>query len=57
MDDILLHADLNKWEGCCELSSEEVIRSLKRLHNQQFPQVHLRTKASAAGSHGHNPTH
>jgi signal-transduction protein with cAMP-binding, CBS, and nucleotidyltransferase domain len=54
MDDILLHADLNKWEGCCELSSEEVIRSLKKLHNQS-PQVHPRTRASAAGSHGHNP--
>ena len=40
MDDILEHADLNKWEGCCELSSEEVIRSLKKLHTQQSPLVH-----------------
>jgi CBS domain-containing protein len=39
MDDILVHADMNKWEACCELSSEEVIRSLKRLHAQQLPLV------------------
>jgi predicted transcriptional regulator len=25
MDDIITQADLNKWEGCCELSSEEII--------------------------------
>lgn len=55
MDDILLHADLNKWEGCCELSSEEVVRSLKRLHNQQFPLLHLRTRT--ARSHRHDRTH
>lgn len=40
MDDILLHADQNKWESCCELSSEEIIRSLKKMHGQQFPIVH-----------------
>jgi CBS domain-containing protein len=45
MDDILLHADQNKWEGCCELSSEEIIRSLKRMHSQQFPMVHAKTMA------------
>lgn len=39
MDDILVHADMNKWEACSELSSEEVIRSLKRLHAQQLPLV------------------
>jgi type IV secretory pathway VirB2 component (pilin) len=37
MDDILLHADQNKWKGCCEPSSEEMIRSLKRMHDQHFP--------------------
>lgn len=46
MDDIITHGDLNKWEGCCELSSEEIIRSLKKLYGQKFPLV--RTKAAAA---------
>jgi CBS domain-containing protein len=46
VDDILIHADQNKWEGCCELSSEEVIRCLKKMHGQQLPVVH--TKAAAA---------
>ena len=46
MDDIIAHGDLNKWEGCCELSSEEIIRSLKKLYRQKFPMVH--TKAVAA---------
>ena len=46
MDDIIAHGDLNKWEGCCELSSEEIIRSLKKLYRQQFPVV--RAKAAAA---------
>jgi len=32
MDDIVTHGDLNKWEGACELSSEEIIRSLKKLY-------------------------
>jgi len=27
MDDIITHGDLNKWEGVCELSSEEIVRS------------------------------
>jgi CBS domain-containing protein len=40
MDDIIAHGDLNKWEGCCELSSEEIIRSLKKLYSQKFPVVH-----------------
>lgn len=39
MDDIVTHGDLNKWEGCCELSAEEIIRSLKRLYGQQLPLV------------------
>jgi CBS domain-containing protein len=46
MDDIITHGDLNKWEGCCELSSEEIIRSLKKLYGQQLPVV--RSKAIAA---------
>jgi CBS domain-containing protein len=46
MDDIITHGDLNKWEGCCELSSEEIIRSLKKLYGQKLPIVH--TKAAAA---------
>lgn len=46
MDDILLHADQNKWEGCCELSSEEIIRCLKKMHGQQFPVVHASAMAA-----------
>jgi hypothetical protein len=46
MDDIIAHGDMNKWEGCCELSSEEIIRSLKKLYGQKLPLV--RTKAVAA---------
>jgi CBS domain-containing protein len=46
MDDIITHGDLNKWEGSCELSSEEIIRSLKKLYGQKFPVVH--TKSAAA---------
>jgi CBS domain-containing protein len=45
MDDIITHGDLNKLEGCCKLSSEEIIRSLKRLYGQKYPQV--RAKAAA----------
>jgi CBS domain-containing protein len=46
MDDIIAHGDMNKWEGCCELSSEEIIRSLKKVYGQKFPLV--RTQAVAA---------
>ncbi len=46
MDDLLLHADQNKWEGCCELSSEEIIRCLKKMHGQQFPIIHAKTVAA-----------
>jgi len=35
MDDIITHGDIGKWQGCCELSSEEIIRALKRLYGQQ----------------------
>jgi CBS domain-containing protein len=58
MDDILVHADLNKWEDRCELSSEEVIRSLKRLHGQQFPLAHTRSQFSEASQrHGYDRAH
>jgi CBS domain-containing protein len=46
VDDIITHGDLDKWEGCCELSSEEIIRSLKQLCGQRLPVVHR--KAAAA---------
>jgi CBS domain-containing protein len=46
MDDIITHGDLNKLQGCCELSSEEIIRSLKKLYGQKLPVVHA--KATAA---------
>jgi len=45
IDDVVRHGDLNKWEGSCELSSEEIIRSLKKLYAQKSPVVH--TKAMA----------
>ncbi|HME11624.1 MAG TPA: CBS domain-containing protein [Candidatus Acidoferrum sp.] len=45
MDDILVHADQNKWEGSCELSAEEVIRGLKKMLRQKLPLV--RAKAHA----------
>ncbi len=35
MDDIITHGDIGKWQGCCELFSEEIIRALKRLYGQQ----------------------
>ena len=47
MDDIIAHGDLNKWEGCCELSAEEIIRSLKRLYRK--PGSKEQVKAKAAG--------
>ena len=37
MDDIITHGDLNKWQGCCELSAEEIIRALKRLYSRKVP--------------------
>jgi CBS domain-containing protein len=43
IDDIITHGDLNKWEGSCELSSEEIVRSLKRLYSQQLPLVQTKT--------------
>ncbi len=46
MDDILLHADQDKWQDCCELASEEIIRSLKKMHGQQFPIIHAKGVAA-----------
>jgi CBS domain-containing protein len=46
MDDIISHGDLNKWQGCCELSAEEIIRALKRLFGQRSPAV----RSHAAGT-------
>jgi CBS domain-containing protein len=46
MDDIITHGDLHKWEGCCELSSEEIIRSLKQLYGQTLPLVQKKTAAA-----------
>ncbi len=45
MDDIVLHTDQNKLQGFCELTSEEVIRSLKKVYGPQLPVV--QTKAAA----------
>jgi len=46
IDDIITHGDLGKWQGCCELSAEEIIRALKKLYGQKSPMVH--TKSAAA---------
>ena len=47
MDDIITHGDMGKWQGCCELSSEEIIRALKRLYGQQ-PSARGRAHAAQA---------
>ena len=39
MDDIITHGDLNKWQGFCELSSEEIVRALKRLYSADLAAV------------------
>lgn len=46
MDDIITHGDLNHWEGCCELSSEEIIRSLKRLYGKAATKAQVKAKAA-----------
>jgi hypothetical protein len=46
MDDIVTHGDLNKWEGCCELSAEEIIRSLKRLYRKPGEKGQVKGKAA-----------
>jgi CBS domain-containing protein len=43
MDDIITHGDLNKWQGCCELSAEEIIRALKRLYSRKLPMTCARS--------------
>lgn len=48
MDDIIAHGDLNKWEGCCELSAEEIVRSLKKLYRRNSPQPEVKAVAAAA---------
>ena len=35
LDDVVAHGDVNKWEGACELSAEEIIRALKKLYRRQ----------------------
>ena len=47
MDDIIVHTDLSKWEGGCELSAEEVVRSLKKLYGQKFPVVPVHAAVAA----------
>jgi len=46
MDDVITHGDLNKWQGCCELSAEEIIRSLKRLYAKPGPKTQIKVKAA-----------
>jgi len=46
MDDIITHGDLNKWEGCCELSGDEIIRSLKRLYGKAAEKGQVKAKAA-----------
>jgi CBS domain-containing protein len=46
MDDIIAHGDLNRWEGCCELSAEEIIRGLKRLYGKPSAKQQVRAKAA-----------
>ena len=46
MDDIITHGDLNRWEGCCELSSEEIIRGLKRLYGKADTKAQVKAKAA-----------
>ena len=46
MDDIITHGDLNRWEGCCELSAEEIIRGLKRLYAKPIAKDQVKAKAA-----------
>ncbi len=46
MDDIITHGDLKRWEGCCELSAEEIIRSLKRLYGKPGARGQVKAKAA-----------
>jgi len=47
MDDIVAHGDLDKWQGCCELSAEEIIRSLKKLYRRAHAPVSGKLAAAA----------
>lgn len=46
MNDVVRHGDLNKWEGSCELPSEEMIRSLEKLYSQKSPVFHIKSRAA-----------
>ena len=46
MDDIITHGDLNRLEGFCELSAEEIIRSLKRLYAKSGAKAQVKAKAA-----------
>jgi CBS domain-containing protein len=43
MDDLVLHSEIGKLRGACELSSEEVTQSLKKVYGLRYQLV--RTKA------------
>jgi CBS domain-containing protein len=43
MDDVVLHSEVGKLRGACDLSSEEVTQVLKRVYGIRYPVV--RTKA------------
>ena len=47
MDDVISHGDFATWQGCCELSSEEIVRSLKRLYGK-VPALHQHRSQAAA---------
>lgn len=42
MDDIVVHGDMKKWEGGCELYSEEIVRCLKRIWARPELRPHAR---------------
>lgn len=46
MDDVIVHADIDELQGFCELTSEEVIRTLKRVYGQKFPLVQRKAVAA-----------
>ena len=45
MDDVITHGDMGKWQGCCELSSEEIIRALKKLYGRKVSPTHMKAAA------------
>lgn len=46
MEDAITHADLNIWEGSCELSAGEIIRRLKRIYARPSSKEHVNAKAA-----------